>query len=183
MMEVQKCPICSNGKLRQETSDFKAQFEDGSGQAHEVVVRDVRKNVCDTCGEFLLDEESENRISSAQRAAMGLLSADELAAFRKSLEKTQEEMSDLLGLGKRTWCRWESNDHFQSESFDRYLRLLMFAPSNVRALETIELWKHGVARELLAASFPFIRDVQATEEFGKQFGAMLRSGPFRSADR
>src|SRR5579871_3038949 len=166
-MKDPRCSICGKGKLRQEIGEFRAQFEDDSGNAREVVVRDIRKSVCDSCGEFVLDEESEDRISAAQRAAMGLLSAKALEAFRESLEKTQEEMSELLGLGKRTWCRWESNDHFQSESFDRYLRLLMFAPSNVRALETIESWKHGVAREALAASFPFIRDVQTTEELGK----------------
>jgi len=178
-MEEKKCPICGNGSLRHEVSDFKAQFEDSCGKTREVVVRDIPKDVCDECGEYLLDQESEERISSAQRAAMGLLSVEELAAFRKSLGKTQEEMSELLGLGKKTWCRWESNDHYQSESFDRYLRLLMLAASNVRALETIDSWKHGVAREALAASFRFVRDVDVAEEFGRQFGEMLRTGPFR----
>jgi len=177
------CPICRKGKLHEEISEFRAQFEDNAGQMREVIVPDIKKEICDSCGEYLLDPESENRISAAQRDALGLLSAEQLAAFRRKLSKTQEEMSDLLGLGKKTWCRWESNDHFQNESSDRYLRLLMLAPSNVRALETIESWKHGIARELLAASFPFVRDIQAAQEAGKQFDAMLLNGPFRLATR
>jgi putative zinc finger/helix-turn-helix YgiT family protein len=137
-MEKTKCPICGKGKLRREVGEFRAQFEDDSGEKREVVVRDISKNVCDVCGEFILDQESEDRISSAQRSAMGLLSAGEIAAFRKSLGKRQEEMSDLLGLGKKTWCRWESNDHFQSESLDRYVRLLIENPTNIVLLERMK---------------------------------------------
>jgi putative zinc finger/helix-turn-helix YgiT family protein len=183
-MEERACPICGEGKLRQETSDFRAEFKDASsGRMSEVVVHNIPKSVCDKCGDFILDEESEDKISAAQRAAMGLVSAQELQAFRKSLGKTQEEMSELLGLGKKTWCRWESNDYFQNESLDRYLRLLMFVPSNVKALETLEFWKHGVAQEVLAAAFPHIRDVQRAKESGRQFEELLRSGPFRSVSR
>jgi len=180
-VEERTCSICGEGKLRRETSDFRAEFKDGSGAAHEVLVPNVSKNVCDKCGDFILDEESENKISAAQRTAMGLLGAHELQAFRKRLGKTQEEMSELLGLGKKTWCRWESNDYFQNESLDRYLRLLIFAPANVKALENIDIWKHGVGRELLGASFPYIRDVQRAEESSRQFEELLRSGPFRSS--
>jgi putative zinc finger/helix-turn-helix YgiT family protein len=139
MIERTKCPICHKGTLRLEVSDFNASFEDSAGATQEVVVRDIPKKVCDVCGEYILDEESEEKISSAQREAMGLLSADELIRFRRSLLKTQEEMAELLCLGKKTWCRWESNDHFQSESLDRYLRLLIENPANVRLLE---LMKH-----------------------------------------
>ena len=165
--------------MHQETGDFTAQFEDDEGQTRDVTVRDVTRRVCDSCGEYVLDEVAEDRISVAQRAAMGLLSADRLESFRKRLGKTQEEMSGLLGLGKKTWCRWESNDHFQSSGFDRYLRLLMFVPANVEALEKIDMWKHGVDAITLAQRFPFVRDVKTTQELGARFEAELRSGPFK----
>ena len=181
-MTKAKCPLCGGGNLQEETGDFTAQFEDEKGQAREVVVHEVTRSVCESCGEYVLDEVAEDRISAAQREAMGLLGASRLESFRKSLGKTQEEMSDLLGLGKRTWCRWESNDHFQSVSFDRYLRLLMFAPANVRALETIDMWKHGVETpSALAERFPYVRDVKTAQELGARFVAALRSGPFKTS--
>jgi putative zinc finger/helix-turn-helix YgiT family protein len=176
-----KCPLCGAAKLHQETGDFTAQFENDEGQTRDVIVHDVTRSVCDSCGEYVLDEVAEDRISAAQRAAMGLLSASCLESFRKSLEKTQEEMSELLRLGKRTWCRWESNDHFQSASFDRYLRLLMFAPANISALEKIDIWKDGVeSPSALADRFPFVRDVRIARDLGARFEAELRSGPFKA---
>lgn len=173
------CPVCGKHELREEITDFRAEFKDDSGGLREVVVKGVRKNICEACGEYFFDEPSEEKISVAQRAAMGLLSADKLQAFRKSLGKSQEQMSELLGLGKRTWCRWESNDHFQSESFDRYLRLLMFAPANVRALETLQLWKDRPdSLAALSERFPHVSDVEAAHEFETRFEAILKTGPF-----
>jgi|SRR5208283_410066 len=179
-MSEGRCPLCGSVKLHEEVGDFTAQFQDDKGQTRDVVVHDIKRSVCDSCGEYVLDEAAEDRISAAQREAMGLLSASCLESFRKSLGKTQEEMSDLLGLGKRTWCRWESNDHFQSASFDRYLRLLIFAPKNVEALEKIDIWKDGIeSPAVLAERFPFVPDVKAAQEQGARFEAELRSGPFR----
>jgi HTH-type transcriptional regulator/antitoxin MqsA len=176
------CPLCG-GKLQRETGDFSSQFEDDKGQTRGVVVRNITRDVCDSCGEYVLDEEAEDRISAEQRAAMGLLSAKSLESFRRKLGKTQEQMSELLGLGKRTWCRWESNDHFQSASSDRYLRLLMFAPQNVKALEKIEMWGDAIEGSSgLAGRFPFVRDVEAAKELGTRFEAALRSGPFKAPD-
>jgi putative zinc finger/helix-turn-helix YgiT family protein len=174
-----KCPVCGKGPLRSEIGDFKASFEDSSGVVQEVLVRDISKRVCDACGEFILDQEAEERISSAQRAAMGLLSAEELIRFRKSLFKTQEEMAELLCLGKKTWCRWESNDHFQSESLDCYLRLLIENPANVLLLERM---KHdrSIGEEkkasAVAARFWQLECTNALRERANTFTELFTSG-------
>jgi putative zinc finger/helix-turn-helix YgiT family protein len=184
-MEKAKCPICGKGKLRVEIGDFRAQFEDSSGRTREVVVHDIPKNVCDACGEFMLDQESEDRISSAQRAAMGLLGAHQLAAFRKTLGKTQEEMSELLGLGKKTWCRWESNDHFQSESLDRYLRLLIENPSNVISLERMKRdAAEGAAAKATVepATFSLLACDDSLREMADAFTELLSTGQLHAVE-
>jgi putative zinc finger/helix-turn-helix YgiT family protein len=180
-MKNARCPACGHNKLRREVGDFASQFEDSAGKVREVVVNGITKDICESCGEFVLSEGDEDKISAAQRAAMGLLSAHDLEAFRKRLGKSQEEMSELLGLGKRTWCRWESNDHFQSESFDRYLRLLMFVPANIQALELISVRKDALdSQSTLAERFPYIKDVRNAQVSGEQFTNMLNVGAFKT---
>jgi len=178
-MNDTRCPICGNGTLKQEISEFRSDFVDDQGRKHDVIVPDVIKFRCDSCGEYILDPESESRISAAQRAEMGLLSASDLQNFRNRLGKSQESMSDLLGLGKKTWCRWESNDHFQSEAFDRYLRLLIEVPSSMQMLELIKRRKQegaAVAVHRTSQLFIYIENLQASQDAETQFTAMLAAG-------
>jgi len=76
---------------------------------------------------------------------MRRLTPGEIRRFRELLGKTQEEMSELLGIGKKTYTRWESGAYPQTESSDRYLRLVMFRRENLRFLERhnakVEAWK------------------------------------------
>jgi putative zinc finger/helix-turn-helix YgiT family protein len=175
------CPICGKGQLHEEVGDFKAEFQHESGEPRFVAVPNVKRFRCDACGEAILEKGSEDRISDAQRAAMGRLTAGELERFRKGLELSQEEMADLIGAGRKTYCRWESADHFQSEAFDRFIRLLMFAPSNVDALKLIRREK-GVEESdaNLAARFPHVKDVTSAKTSSKRFSATLLAGAFRA---
>jgi putative zinc finger/helix-turn-helix YgiT family protein len=176
-MNNDRCPVCGKGQLHEEVGEFRTDFIADNGERRDVIVPHVKKLVCDQCKEYILDPESESRISAAQRRALGLLGAEDLARFRNRLIKSQEGMAELLGLGKKTWCRWESNDYFQSEAFDRYLRLLMFAPSNVQALQLIDKEKRDGAINL-PNTFQYVSDVKSAEAFAEQFESVLLDGPF-----
>ena len=181
MVKHNRCPICGKGQLHEQVSDFKAEFQHDSGERRTVTVATVKKMKCDACGEAILDQESENRISDAQRVAMGRLTGGELERFRKDLKLSQEEMADLLGTGGKTYCRWESADHFQSEAFDRFIRLLMFVPANVEALKLIGREKaKGTSGRNLAARFPHVKDFVSAESNARQFSTSLLNGPFRT---
>ena len=175
--KVDMCPICGKGHLHVEVGEFRSDFVADDGKRRDVIVPRINKLVCDQCGEYILDPQSEERISAAQRKALGLLGADELTNLRKSLGKSQESIAELLGLGKKTWCRWESNDYFQSEAFDRYLRLLIFAPVNVQALQIIDRKKRDGDINL-AEMFRYLPDVTSTEALAGAFMPVLVDGPF-----
>jgi putative zinc finger/helix-turn-helix YgiT family protein len=178
-MKDTRCLICGNGKLREEISEFRSHFVDDQGRRRDVIVPNVKKFRCDACDEYILDPASESRISVMQRAAMGLLGASDLHNFRNRLHKTQEEMASLLGLGKKTWCRWESNDHFQSEAFDRFLRLLVEVPSNVEMLGVIRKRKQEDETDAFRTAsqvFVYLKQVEFVQEFERQFTAMFDAG-------
>jgi putative zinc finger/helix-turn-helix YgiT family protein len=176
------CPVCGKGVLHSIAGEFKTDFEDHRGARRELVVPDLRYEKCDACGEEIFDQDASNRISDGQRAALGLLSVDDIRGIRHVLGRTQREMSELLGIGDKTYCRWESGTHFQSEAFDRYLRLLRCEPRTAKVLERIRNEKSAVQEPAaLNYGFEYLGDIRTYESLSFQFNEMLQSGPFYRA--
>lgn len=184
-MTGENCPICGEGRLVAKTIEFTATVNDFSGGVREITVPGVLSFECDHCGEQFLDPSSEDSISAAQRRAMGLLSAEEIKALRERLRKTQVEISALLGIGQKTYTRWESGSHFQSESSDRYLRLLIMAPSNADLLSLIARRKASGEMDSSAPDvrerFPFVKDLDSATNLEERFKKALASGMVLSA--
>jgi len=155
------CAVCGMGNLREITGAFSTQIEGPDGHVMTLSVPDVTWRHCDSCGEDLLDNEESAKVTRAHRAALKLLTAEEIRSIRQRLGKTQAEMGELLGIGEKTYCRWESGTHFQSEAFDRYLRLLEM-PEVVDRLNEIRLYKEGLA-ETAASKFQYIGDLSQYE--------------------
>jgi hypothetical protein len=91
-------------------------------------------------------------------------------------------MARLLGIGDKTYCRWESGSYIQSEAFDRYLRLLLIAPENLEVLEEIVRAKEEGAEPGVEASLGtafFIEELEgqaALVERGEVFTSLLVQG-------
>ncbi len=155
------CPACGVGELKEVSGEFKTQIEGPDGHPMKLSVPNVTWQHCVSCGEDLLDQKASEAITRAHRTALKLLTADEIRSIRQSLEKTQAQMGGLLGIGEKTYCRWESGTHFQSEAFDRYLRLLQ-VPEVIDALNEIRLYKEGSTKST-ASKFEYIEDFSAYE--------------------
>lgn len=177
MKMPETCPICGNKSLRNQVGEFKSEFEGQDGISIPLIIPNLNWKHCDNCGEDILDHEATQVVSAAQRSALGLLTAEELKNLRGRLRKSQQQMSELLGIGKKTYCRWESGTHFQSEAFDRYLRLLDLVPSNVRMLESLK--KQPASSH--PHEFRYLRNPSVYESSGRQFLALLETGPFNDA--
>lgn len=184
-MTRENCPICGKGRLVAKTTEFTATVNDSMGRGRDIRVPSVLAFECDHCGEQFLDPSSENAIATAQRKAMGLLSAEDIKGLRERLHKTQTEISALLGIGQKTYTRWESGSHFQSESSDRYLRLLIMAPTNAELLSLIA--KRKAADEADASvppvgqRFPFVKDLDSATNLEERFKKALAAGLVLSA--
>jgi putative zinc finger/helix-turn-helix YgiT family protein len=172
------CPACGAGSLKEVTGEFKTQIEGADGRPTTLSVPEVSWRHCDSCGEDLLDEDATKAITRAHRAALKLLTAEEIRSLRQRLGKTQAQMSELLGIGEKTYCRWESGVHFQSEAFDRYLRLLEAAPELVDLLNEIRLYKQGNPTSV-ASAFTYLENVAAYEGTSERFVQLLQTGPFQ----
>ena len=68
----------------------------------------------------------------------GIMLPDEIKALRKRFNKTQEEMCAILGMGKKTWTRWETGAIIPNSSMCKTLFLLREGKISLRDLCTQE---------------------------------------------
>ncbi len=93
---------------------------------------------CADCGEayFLpgqmqaLQRTASDRIRSEE----GLLTGQEIRAFRERLGLSQPQFETLLGTGEKTVVRWERGAVFQSSAADTLMRVLMKHPDALHDL-------------------------------------------------
>lgn len=99
---------------------------------------------CTACGEELylpgMMDAVMRRASDRIRREDGLLAPEQIRGIRERYGLTQGEMERLLGVGPKTYVRWERGTVFQNAATDALLRLLDANPENARLLAE---W-HGV---------------------------------------
>ena len=164
-MEEILCPDCKSGRLERKQGIYETTYVDRDQKIHRLGVPGVNWFECEGCAEVVLEDEAMSAIEAARRRALGLLTPQEIRGLRVRLNKTQAGMSELLGIGEKTYCRWESGVYMQSEGFDRYLRLLLAELRNVQLLEEIACAKvqhtehESGAMSDLSGIFPYLRDI------------------------
>lgn len=103
-----KCPACGNAEMVTKIQDENLVY---GGQS--LTLHSMKGDFCPACGEGIWDEESYRRYTEAQtaiiRAVKGDVSAD-IRRIRKSLKLTQTELSEVVGIGKVAFSRYERNE-------------------------------------------------------------------------
>jgi putative zinc finger/helix-turn-helix YgiT family protein len=173
-MKKLNCSECKEGVVVERTGEYETTYKDRNERSHRLTVPGVTWSECKKCGDVTLDDRAMSIIEAARRGALGLLSPDNIRAFRVSLKKTQAAMSALLGIGEKTYTRWETGAFIQSEAFDRYLRLLMENNENLVLLQRIaNSKKDNCESARLDPSrrtvFDQLGDVARVEEQGRVF--------------
>lgn len=184
-MSTEICPVCGRGTLQQITGMYETSLSDRNGEVRPLEIPGVTWKQCDQCKEIILDDAATQTIEAARRNALGLLSPSEIRNLRLGLNKTQREMSRLLGIGEKTYCRWESGAFVQSTASDRYLRLLIVRPEN---LEVLEMLEHGAdhaprlqGQRWERTVFTHLEDIERLEEEAEVFIQLLEVGGLHAA--
>lgn len=157
---------------------FKTNYVDRTGLEKSLELESVSRFVCDLCGEEIVDDAATKLIEEARRGAMGLLTSNEIRKLRSRFDRSQIQMSKLLGIGEKTYCRWESGSCVQSFAFDNYLRVLRDVPGAEVALIRLERW--GAPCEPITddvfAEFPSLRNGRTSLESSERFTDLLVAG-------
>jgi len=158
-----KCPICNVGFLEDVVSDYNTFVKDGIREIR-VIVKNLKREKCFHCNEEFLSQEALDRIQVEKYKKLDLLTPEKLKSIREKLDRTQEEMSDLLGVGKKSYFRWENGLSIQNKSIDRYIRLVAENPENVFLLKKLHRKETIYNKEKLAEYFDTIRRIDVDEK-------------------
>jgi DNA-binding transcriptional regulator YiaG len=155
-------------KLKKIPFDVHIPNLDGDGTA-EIIPIEVQAYADPETGEDVLTPESLDLIERTQARHMGLMTAEDVKALRTRLALSQDEMSDLLQIGAKTYTRWESGRARPSRSMNVMLCALrdgQLGINYLRALRNPELqaaWSTKEARRALAALIFARLEVPQTE--------------------
>lgn len=90
------------------TINQQIRIPDGKGGVREVLTIEVEAEYDEVSGEYFLTDEAIRKIDRTKARYMGILLPSEIRELRKRFNKTQAEMCAILGLGAKTWTRWET---------------------------------------------------------------------------
>ena len=117
-----KCPACDNLEMVTKTQDEILIY---GGQS--LTVHSMQGDFCPACGDGIWNEESYLRYTEAQtaiiRAAKGDVSAD-IRRIRKNLKLTQTELSEVVGIGKVAFSRYERGETKPPNPLVKLLKLV-----------------------------------------------------------
>ncbi len=147
------CPCCGEGTIISLTRDYLAKIGDGQT----IKIPNIQMDVCDKCGEQILSLESAREVDAAIAEYTDRLTPEELTEVRREFKLDQTEMSEALGLGSKTYHRWEKGSQYPSRSMGYYLRILRHYPEAFEWLRS-RGWK-GRNRITTAEKSP-IHDMQ-----------------------
>ncbi len=122
-----KCPICGEGNLTEisktEIFEYKRQYK---------TIDNFIVLKCSFCEEEIVPETSiklsEKKIRDFHREVDGLLTSKQIKKIRESYGFTQDSFSEILGVGKKTFARYENCTVTQSRTADHLLRVIEVFP-------------------------------------------------------
>ena len=117
---------------------------EGDGVA-EIVPVQVQVFTDPETGAEVLTPESLDLIEKTKARYLGLLSPEALKQLRERFELTQEEISELLQIGAKTYTRWESGRARPSRSLNVLLRAIR---DGVVTAEYLRAQREGIEGQL-----------------------------------
>jgi len=117
------CPICGKQSMSIKTGEY--HFEPPENiPGGEMVMKDTSWEECVECGEKILSADLEAKLEKERYKRLGLLLPEEIKEIRKRAGLSQTEIAKVLGVGEKTYTRWESGCSLQNKSSDNLIRLM-----------------------------------------------------------
>ena len=118
------CAACESGHYE----EIFTQYETSAADGVEISIPSVKLLRCPKCGDELIPPEAQEQIDRAVAEQTEQLTQRELEEMAELFGGDQTQISDLLGLGSKTFHRWLKGHQFPSRSSGFYLRVLAEFP-------------------------------------------------------
>lgn len=122
-MRNAQCPLCGKQTLKHKHGKYR--FKPPQNIPGEtMIIADATWDACSSCGEEILPDELTKAIEAEQYRRLGLLTPLEIRKVRQKSGLSAVDMANLLGVGEKSYTRWENGRSIQNKSNDTLIRLL-----------------------------------------------------------
>src|SRR6266852_5326162 len=122
-MAAKKCPMCGQATLVEMTGEYRME-PPPTIPGGAIVIRDASWLHCESCNEDILSSELDAAINRERYRRLGLLPPKEIRRVREKTGLSAVDMSHLLGVGEKTYTRWENGRSLQTKASDTLIRLM-----------------------------------------------------------
>lgn len=121
-MTPTQCPLCGAQSLVPHEGTYKLYPPDNI-PGGPLIVPAAQWEACTACGEEILPAALLAELEALRIERLGYLRPDQIRAVRERAGLTQTEMAVFVGVGEKTYCRWEAGRSLQNLSSDNLIRL------------------------------------------------------------
>ena len=129
-----QCASCGDMTLDDRHGDFSHAWPEELSREPSIF-RNADWRECHNCGALLLSPSLIERIEAKRYKIAGLLTPAEIKATRTRLDLTQVEMARQLGVGDKSYLRWEHGLSIQSKAMDTLIRAVVLFPDFLNTVE------------------------------------------------
>jgi putative zinc finger/helix-turn-helix YgiT family protein len=134
------CSACGNKSLVHKKGIFHFEVS-GNGtnknaKEFHIDIENAQWDECGICGEMLLSKELDEALERWQYTREGLLTPKEIRQIRESRGLTQKQISMILGVGEKSYTRWENGLSMQTKAMDNLIRIFDISPGLFKKMET-----------------------------------------------
>jgi putative zinc finger/helix-turn-helix YgiT family protein len=117
------CPLCGQAGMHEMHGEFR--FEPPPElPGGTIAIANATWQHCDHCGDNIIPHELDQRIDRERYRRLGLLLPEEIRHVREKTGLSAVNMSHLLGVGEKTYTRWENGRSLQTTASDTLIRLI-----------------------------------------------------------
>ena len=188
-MTPTRCPLCGAPALVHHEGQYKM-YPPPNVPGGPFTVAGSAWDACTACGEEILPAALIAELEALRIERLGYLRPDEIRAVRERAGLTQTEMALFVGVGEKTYCRWEGGRSLQNLSSDNLIRLADRVPEVFAQLAaqrdpqrqaTIDAYLEGLGdhegrNDLALAAHGAELDVTLAEELRRRLRALSSKG-------
>ena len=118
------CTQCHEGTYQNMTKDYTVHLRDGD----QCTIANLAQRRCNQCGHVVLPWASALRVDRAVADHTEPVNPDFLKTTRGQLQPNMTLLAESLGLGSKTWMRWENGEQNMSRSMGYFIRAMAQFP-------------------------------------------------------
>ncbi len=156
-----QCPLCGNQTLEHKHGEYR--FEPPQNiPGGTMIIANATWDACTRCGEEILPDELTKAIEAEQYRRLGLLPPSEIRQVRQKTGLSAVDMANLLGVGEKSYTRWENGRSIQNRSNDTLIRLL---DKNADALVIVDAERKPDRDKLLSQYVSGLRTLKCQHQY------------------